>query len=182
MALNSLGRKTNIKRSIDKYLHFNLYTNEGINIDFEGLPFNNISLHEWIQARIINFNPTYHRQGSSMEYGSDVKIFLQLNIFVKKSNLTVSDRHYVIRDIIANYFKIGEDIDIIDYYDSLDYLCNIRVREIITDSPMPETNTLCHYMLVYGMNYTELISFAGYYILQENGYYILQETGFPIIL
>jgi len=107
--------RSNIKRSLEKYFNDNLNTIESFSINWEGLPFNNISVAEWLMPRIINFNSVYMRQGSATQYADDLNIMFSINIFVKKSNITVSDREYSIRDTISKYFKIGEIINIYDY-------------------------------------------------------------------
>ena len=68
MALNPLSKVVNIKRSLDKYIYDNIYTTEGIDVDIEGLNFEESVHNEWIAPRILDIEPRFHRQGSSTQY------------------------------------------------------------------------------------------------------------------
>ena len=157
MSIVGTAKITNVKMSLDKYVGDNLGTTENLKVDFEGVPFDNTANTEWIQPRILDFGSTYNRQGSNTEYAESVDIFYNINIFVKKSGVTVSHRHYALRDIVANYFKIGEDIDIKNYAEGgTTQITNMRVRELVTDSPIPETNEYYQYSLAYNINWTRM--------------------------
>ena len=159
MALSG-GSIRNFKRSIEKYINDNLYTIEGIDIDFEGLPFNDTSYTEWIVSRIIDITEQYLRQGSSTQYAEDTNVLYQFTIYVKKSNITSSDRIYVIRDLIAKYFKINESITLYNYIDDSVSLNNFRVRKIINDFELPDTNELLQYIFAIEIDYTKLTTSA----------------------
>jgi len=156
MPLNALAKSSNIKRSLEAYIQTNLGTSEALSIEYEGLPFDNISVAEWISPRILSSDPTYYRQSSGTEYGEEVKLFFQTNIHVKKGSNTVTDRHYVLRDIVADYFKIGKGIDISDWYGGSGTSTgeHLIVRDIITDSALPETDTTYEYVLAFELSYT----------------------------
>ena len=147
--------RSNIKRSLEKYFNDRLNILEGLAIQWEGLPFDNISKSEWLMPRIMDFNPVYMRQGSATEYADDLNIMFSVNIFIKKSSLTITDKHYLIRDSIIKYFKIGEDIDLNDWVGDGSYICKMRVREVIEDSSLGEIDDLLSYRVVLGINYTE---------------------------
>src|SRR3990167_4545691 len=153
MTLDANASMANIKRSLDKYCNDNLYSTEGLNVSFEGLPFENVAYTEWVQPRILDITTQYHRQGSSTQYGETASVLFQINIFTKKSGVTIADRHYMIRDIVADYFKIGKDISIANYVSGTTALDNLRIREVVTDSPLPETSTMYQYVLAWNMNY-----------------------------
>ena len=131
-----------------------LYNVEGINIDFSGLPFNNKNSIEWIVPRFL-INRTYAALASATEYGYDNHIILNITANVKKSGATVTDKHYILRDTIVNNFKIGRDIDLTDWVGTGSYICHMRVREILEDFSLPETDSLLSYRVVLGLNYTE---------------------------
>lgn len=157
MSLNIIGASAkieNVKRSLEKYIWDNLYTTEGISVDFSGLPFDNISITEWVVPRFLT-NREYVSWASATEYGYDNHIVLNITVNVKKSGATITDKHYVLRDNIINYFKIGEDINLNDWVDTGDYICNMRVREVLEDFPLPESDLLLSYRVVLGINYTE---------------------------
>jgi len=150
--------RTNIKRSLYYYFKNNLETTEGLSIDWgEGLPFDNTSKTEWIQPRIIDSISDYSRQGSSTQYGNNLDVMFNINIFIKKSNIVKSGREYAIRDIVAKYFKVGEVITIYDYSgDGSSDIGSMKVRDIITDDIISETNILYMYNLTYLINATTL--------------------------
>jgi len=182
MSLNILGASAqieNVKRSLEKYIWDNLYTIEGISVDFYGLPFDNISITEWIVPRFL-MNRNYVSWASGIEYGYNNNIILNITINVKKTKTTTTDKHYVLRDTIVNYFKIGEDINLNDWVDTENYICNMRIREIIEDFSLPESDTLLSYRIVLGINYIEHTIKYGFIFL-EDGSYLLQENGDAII-
>ena len=149
--------RSNVKRSLENYFKSNLNAIENISIDWEGLPFDNVSATEWLMPRILDFTPVYMRQGSATQYADDLNIIFSVNIFVKKSNITRSGREYAIRDILAKYFKIGKVITVYDYSgDGSSDIGTMKVRDIITDSNLPETESLYSYVLTYLINSTVL--------------------------
>lgn len=157
MSIEGSAKISNVKMSLDKYIYDNLETTEGLAVDHEGVPFDNTVNDEWVQPRVLDFDTNYLRQGSSTEYGDSVDIFYNVNIFVKKSGLTISHRHYAIRDIVANYFKVGKDVDIKNYAESgTTQIAKMRVRDLVTDNPMPETNKYYQYSVAWNINFTRL--------------------------
>jgi len=154
MTLLSSSR-SNIKRSIDGYFNQNL--SDTFSIHWEGLPFNNTTKSEWLMPRIIEFITNFKRQGSGTQYADDVDIIFSIGIFVKKSNITRGGREYAIRDIVSCYFKIGRIITIYDYSgDGSTNVGKMKVRDIITDNILPESNELYNYNLTYLINATVL--------------------------
>jgi hypothetical protein len=60
---------------------------------------------------------------------------LNFNIFVNREKTLKTNRHYEIRDLIYEYFKIGTQIDLYDFSsdDFSSSLQKMEVREIVTD-------------------------------------------------
>ena len=135
----------NLKMSLDKYCHTNLYTTEGFSIDWCGLSFENSGVTEWIQPRIIDSSSTFLRQSSAGNFGDMTDVLFQINIFVKKGYNSTSDRTYMIRDVIQKYFKTGEGIAFNDYVNAGASLGKIIIRESVTDIPLPETQEMYQY-------------------------------------
>jgi len=133
LSASASSKIVNIKRSLDYYVKTNLETTEGLNVDYEGLPFDDTAVSEYIRPRIIEIESPYLGLSSSTKYGEDIKIIFQIGIFVKKTSLQKSDRDMAIRDIVANYFKVGQDITIYDWYSTGLSITNARVREIFAD-------------------------------------------------
>jgi hypothetical protein len=155
MALNDEAKIGNLKRSIDLYCHTNLKTTEGLNVDFEGLPFNETEVNDWIQPRIFAETGMYYPGGTSTQYAEQVDVLLNVNIFTKKSGATTSERHYAIRDMVAGHFKIGQDITLYEESGTTS-LNKLRVREIVNDQSLPETNELLQYIYAVRMDFTRL--------------------------
>ena len=156
--LNALSLLDNIKRSLDKYMQSNIYETEGISIDYEGLPFDNIKADtSWVKPRIIDIENEYLRQGSETEYGESVNITYQMIIYSKKSGVTIADQTFLIRDTIAEYFKIGEDLPLEDLVntDSTN-LANMRVRDILIDGPLSDDQEFQKYNIEWLLNFTRL--------------------------
>ena len=136
MSLKSASM-TNIKRSLDKYCENYLGDIENYNIEYEGLPFDQIASKEWVRPKLIEVIPSYTRQGSSTQYSEDAGVIFQIDIFVHQSGATTSERTYEMRDHVAKYFKVGEDIELRDYVDDDSDLGTMRVRNLITSIPLP---------------------------------------------
>lgn len=159
--LNAEAYLTNLKRSLEKYIYDNLYTSEGFNIHWQGMILEESGVTEWIRERIEFIDKDFYRQGSTTQYAHNNKVLLTFDIFIKKSSLTVTDRHYEIRDAIAEYFKIGKDIQFRDYISSSAFKLWIRVRDIEDDGPMPETNEYLQYRISFELHYVELTNNSG---------------------
>jgi len=204
MTLDAVAQYTNVERSIEEYIKDSVLD---VDIDFYGLKFKEKDKTEWIRPRITSIDAEYIGRASASEYGESADVYLVIDCFTKKGHQTVADRHYELRDIVSDYFKIGEDIfvrgyapemvagtiwaDPIDWtsstewrrnYELLTYtsllwgstavwvagtiwggssfpkLARMRVREIIIDSPMPETQNLYRYSIGWRINYTRITS------------------------
>ena len=110
MTLNAGAMNTNIKMSLDAYIKDQV---SGVSIDFEGLPFNDTETASWIQPRIIDINSAYAGHSSGTEYGDESNILFQVNIFVKKSGVTITHKHYQIRDIVAKTMNLSPLIELL---------------------------------------------------------------------
>jgi len=176
MALSG-GSIRNFKRSIEKYIQDNLYAIENIDIDFEGVPFDDTAKTEWITPRILDISNKYIGYGSSTQYAEDTNVLYQFNIQVKKSNIIVSDRAYTIRDIIAKYFKINEQIILYNHIDDDIKLNSIKVRKIVNDFELSETNELIQYVFSLEIDYTKLTTFAVIKLLTEDFDFLITEDG-----
>jgi len=152
MALDFGAQIANIKMSLDKHIEDNI---SGVSIDYEGLPFNDKKTNFWLQPRIVDITSEFHRQSnnSGTSYGSTVNILFQTSIFVKKSGVVVSHKHWLLRDQIAGIFTIGADIPLKDYVNSNSGIASMRVRDIVNDFPMPETDTNYQYVFAVELDY-----------------------------
>jgi hypothetical protein len=156
MTLNALAKHINIKRSIEKYFYDNLSVSEGLSIDWEGVKFDNKTVSEWLQPRIIDTLPLYVGHASTTEYGEQTNILFQVNIFVKKSTITVSDRHYKLRDVIVGYFTTGQEIPIADHdSDDQTVITYMKVRRIADDRPLPEDQNTYQYVISFEIDFTK---------------------------
>lgn len=143
MTLSNQGKFQNVKASIEKYIQDNLVTIEGLTVDFEGFPFEGTDTEEWIEERILGKGTgDFHRQVSSSLMGQTVPVLLNMNVFVNPAKTQKTNRHYEIRDILADYFKIGTQIDLYDFANDnwTSSLQKMEIREIITDRSIPDPN------------------------------------------
>ncbi|NHJ85610.1 MAG: hypothetical protein FK734_09120 [Asgard group archaeon] len=137
------SKMQNVKASIEKYIGDNLVTTEGLKVNYEGLQFETDGLAEWVQEDLIGNTSEFHRQVDEQNrYGQTTSILLNFNIFVKKNETKKTNRHYEIRDLISNYFKIGTEINLYDFYngDFSTVLQVMKIREIVTDRKIPDDN------------------------------------------
>lgn len=159
--LSQSSLMVNVKRSLDKYIYDNLDVNQNMNVDYEGLPFDNIVVTEWIIPRIKEMPRQYHRQGSDTEYAQTNNVLYDININVKKSGATTTDRHYILRDDVINYFRIGQDISLRDYAASGSTLiCYMRVRDLKEDNPQTDDPDLMKYKIGLELDFTEMVTNA----------------------
>lgn len=158
--LDANAKAANVKRSLDRHCRIVFAIDEGIDVDYEGLPFDNRTSDEWIAPRILTLDSMFHRQASVTTYGETINILYHVNIFVKKDSMSYADRHYALRDIVAKNFKIGEKIELYDFAEGgTDRQEWIKIRRIITDQPMPpdiggESQNLYQYAFAVEMDYT----------------------------
>lgn len=141
MALNKEGKLQNVKASIEKYIYDNLVLVEGLEIAWEGKPFEEGNALEWVQESIVGVGERmYHRQVNGSDvYGNTTMVMLSFNIFVNPEKTHKTNRNYEIRDIIHNYFTIGKSISLYDFSDD-DFttsLQEMQVDEIMTDGQIP---------------------------------------------
>lgn len=149
---------SNIKSSIEKYIHENLVVTEGLVVDFEEVPFESGHQLEWVEERIIGTGDfDFHRQvGGGADLGQTKELLLQFNVYTHRDNTTKVVRHYELRDIVYNYFTIGKEIPIYDYNNDefntvLDYL---KVYEVDNDTAIPNTEWR-QYNITFILLYTE---------------------------
>ena len=156
MALNEGAKVSNLKRAIDLYCYTNFKNSEGLNVDFEGLPFDDTAVQSWVQPRIVDISESrFFPSGASGQYAEDCNILFQVNIFEKKSGSTNTLRHYEMRDSIANYLKIGQDITVYESSGTTAY-GSLRVRNVANDNRLAETNELNQYVYAVEMQWTRL--------------------------
>lgn len=156
MTLNSEAKIVNLKRSLDKYIYDSLYTGESLTIDWFGVPFNDTEKTEWIKPRIHFNKRTFFRQGNSTQFANLMNFDLSFDIYVKKSDVTNSYRCLQLRDKIVVYFKIGQDINLYNYYGDSSNLLSMRVRGI-QENPISETDVLIRHIVIINIDYTELM-------------------------
>lgn len=162
MALNEEAKIGNLKRSIDLYIYNNLEATEGLNVDYDGLPFDDTdsAVVAWVQPRTLALVPsTFHPsgRGGGSSYSEYVPVDLQFNIFAKKSGVTTTSLIYDIRDMVAGHFEVGQDISLYEATGTT-VLSTMRVREVTGDTPMPETNELLQHMYSVEIGFTRLTS------------------------
>ena len=143
----------NIKMSLDRHIHDNI---SGVSVDYEGVPFSNLEANKWIQPRVMDVSSNFHRQSNSSgtSYGETANIFFNINCFVKKGTTRKAHEHYILRDTVAEQFTIGKDITIRDYVGNGSSIASMRVRSIVTDRPLMETNKHLGYAFAVELDYT----------------------------
>jgi hypothetical protein len=135
VALTASGKTQNVKASLEKYLQDSLEITEGLAMDFEGKFGEAFTQDEWVQETIMDLGVPEYLREKAQKYS----IMLNLNVFVKKDATRQTNRHYQIRDIIGEYLYVGKDIPMYDFENGnfTTALQQMRVREVITDRPIP---------------------------------------------
>lgn len=153
------GSLFNLYSSLNDYINTSLSgTTENFNLHFNGLPFNNVDKSEWIDVCVLDIQNKYAGKAGQNSYAEDCNVLVQFNIYVKKNDITSSDRAIEIRDKIVNYFPIKQDINIYNYDDSTSlYLDHFRVRDVI-DNKMSEEEDLFEYILSIELDFTKISS------------------------
>jgi len=136
MARHNEGKFQNAKASIEKYVHENIVVTEGLRVNFDGVVFENDDSPEWISETIFGLDDkVYHRGVDVGVDGQTDNIVLNFNIFVVKEKTNKTNRHYELRDILADYFYIGKKIPMYDFSnDEFETIIqNLKIREVDTD-------------------------------------------------
>lgn len=147
MSLTNQSKEQNVKASVEKYISENLAITELLTIDFEGIPFESSGSKEWIQERFMASNSTDSNSMGRKVGGQKTttkQAMISFNIFVNKERATKANRHYELRDKIADYFEVGEGINLYDAEngDFSTVLQVMIVDEIITDMVIPNDDYL----------------------------------------
>jgi len=143
----------NVKASIENYIQKKLVLDEELIVQFEGMPFEADGYNEWIREEIVGKTTEIYFRDAELGYDGVVSgIMLQFNIFVNKEKTSKTNRHYEIRDLIAEHFNLGNKINLYDFqeYDYDNSLQTLAIRDIITDQPIPNDQ-------YHQYNYTVLI-------------------------
>ena len=56
---------------------------------------------------------------------------------------------------MAQYFTTGKGIDFKDYVGAGAQVCRMKIRDMLEDRELPETQTLLGYEVSWNINYTE---------------------------
>lgn len=142
MVLLDTGKFQNFKASVEKYTQDNLVTTEGLRVNLEGLP-SESTPDEWIDETILGIGEIESVRGvGGSVYANVNQPMVNFNIFVKKQHTTKTNRHYELRDIVVNYFKLGDTINLYDFStgDFTNVIQIMKVREIVTDQAIPSTD------------------------------------------
>jgi len=139
MARNKEGKLQNVKASLEKYVHDNIVCYEDIRVNFEGIIFENDNSPEWVSETILALDDkVYHRGVDVGVDGQTCSVALNFNIFVVKEKTKKTNRHYEIRDVLADYFYIGKLIPMYDFSndDFENIIQYLKIREVDTDEPI----------------------------------------------
>ena len=155
MARNIEGKIQNVKASIEKYIHDNIVVTDDIKINFEAYPFEISDESEWVNEYFTETRDReYHRNVDvGSVYGQTNPLYLTFMIHVVKEKTKKTNRHYEIRDIIANYFSIGSKINLYDFSNNEfnTVIQTMKVREIDLDEALLDERKF------YIYNYTVVI-------------------------
>ena len=157
MTLESQGKLQNVKASVEKYINDTLVITHGLTVNYEGIPFEVASREEWVEETILGLGDfEYVRGVDSSHFGQLTTVLLNFNIFVNKEKTLRSNRHYEIRDVVFDYFKVGTTVDMYDFSNSnfVTVIQKLKVREVITDTPIPENNYF-RYTLTFGIEWLQ---------------------------
>lgn len=152
MTLTNQSKVQNVKASLEKYVGDSFVLTEGLSVDFEGLPFEVAGSSEWVQARFMSSIPSdvasYGRKVAN-DKTTTKQVIVSFNIFVNREKARKTNRHYELRDIVASYLELGDQVSLYDFENGnfSDVLQNMTVKEIITDMVIPNDD-------YYQYNYT----------------------------
>lgn len=139
--LTAEGKLSNLKRSWDIYVQSKLaasFADAGQGLDFDGSPFQDAGLREWIQPRLLGpaRPPTRAYRGVDLDgtRGQGLILILQVNIFVRPVLQTVAHRIHDLRDLVMGVFHEHVKVPVVDYTGSKSTLGNMIVRRMVTDS------------------------------------------------
>lgn len=135
---------SNIRASLDRYMYDRFVTIDGLVVHWDGAKdIDTNTVDEWVQPRTLYGAPDYLGWICETKRGWNRPILENINIFLRKGSTNNLQRIDELRDIVANYFNIGQTIVLKDYHTgtgaSIDYL---TVRDIMTDTNFPTGDQL----------------------------------------
>lgn len=177
MALDENAKAANVVGSLQQYVNDTLsdvLNSSRSSIDYGGgLPFDDESLDQWVQFRVMApvrpmrlMGPFAARAGSDVDArGQELLWVLNVNCFVRiqqKANPGFSNLAiWTLRDTVINYLMPGTRIVVKDYSDPTqsggETLGYLFVDEIMEDRALydPARTELLQHNLVFGLRWTE---------------------------
>jgi len=163
MTLQPTNTYRNIKASLEKYIFTNLASNDSITVDWQGHKGTELeNVDEWIAPRMLRGGQFYRGHVTTSRKGTETEILLNINIFLRKGSTTNAHRLFQLRDTVAQYFELNQEVNLKNYsvagYPNTEIFI---VKEIMTDQEIPTgvseggTTTDLYYMY----NYTVLLKF-----------------------
>jgi hypothetical protein len=135
MGIKTSSQLANLQRSLDTYFATELSTYQ---IDWEGVPFNDSELAEWLQPRLlepVRRAELFYRQVSGEDRGQGIELFYNVNIFIRPRKFVPVNPYRLaqLRDTVLNVFTESTRIWVRDYEGDLTSMGTLTVHAIATD-------------------------------------------------
>jgi hypothetical protein len=138
MGLKADARLANLVKSLDAYLDEHLKSVDPVvPVDWEGTPFQDAGIGEWIQPRLlepVRSTTRYYRQVGEDLHGQGLQLFYNINLFVRPQ--LVPDPAYRLlrlRDRVLEWFTVRTRVAIKNFDGDQGTLGTAIVDEIVTD-------------------------------------------------
>jgi len=158
MARNIEGKIQNLKTSIEKYIKDKLVVIEDLKINFEGVPFSPNDYSEWIQENITIDDREFIRGADTGGVNANEnEVFVTFYIYVAKEKTKKANRHYEIRDIVADYFSVGDTISLYDFSGNnfSTVIQTLKIREVIRDTSLLDERKFFIYVYEVNLDWLE---------------------------
>jgi hypothetical protein len=143
MTVDSSLSAENIKSSLEKYMYDRFVTIDGLIVHWEGAKdIDTNTVDEWVQPRTLYGAPEFGGWINNSKRGQLRPILLNINIFVRKDSTNNTHRLTELRDIVANYFNVGQVITLKDYRGTGASVDSFIVRDVMTDTNFPTGDQL----------------------------------------
>jgi len=136
-------RMENVRASLDVYCNDNLVTTESLTVQWPGSAATGAGVNEYVVPRILTavVEPgNYHRQAGATQHGQTRSILFQISIFLRYGSTNNLRRLEELRDLVIQYFSVGQSIALKDYFTSPSSPATdqqLRVHRINTDQRLP---------------------------------------------
>ena len=148
---------SNIEKSLRLYVETNIYTAESIPVVWSGQSLDLTSEPFFVDVFTSLQKQTFVRSMNNTTDGWIKDLLLEFSIYVKMDHIknTNAYKHLQIRDAIATYFEVSQNIPLYDFDNSKAAIYDAYVHDWVDDTNLVQNDELLHYVFSVLIRYHE---------------------------